>query len=128
MHLALAPSTSTHSMRLSALVSLLPLADLVFASPVSRDADSTNVTALGVLKPETYATIQALFNASQIPGGILALSSPKGDEVLPMGVKNITGEPVDKDVSCAWPRIGCCLADLSRRTGPSRPIPSSSPR
>lgn len=115
-------------MRLSALTSLFPLTNLVFASPVPRETDSANTTALGVLKPETYAMIQALFNASQIPGGILALSSPKGDEVLPMGVKTITGEPVDKDVSCAWPRVGCCLADLSRRTGPSRPIPSSSPR
>jgi hypothetical protein len=85
-------------MRPPAFVSLLPLAGLVSATPLPRQTNSTT-SSYGVLKPETYATIQALFNASQIPGGILAVSSPDGDEIIPMGIKTKSGVPVDENVS-----------------------------
>jgi hypothetical protein len=84
-------------MRLSLLAAILPLGTMGLAKPISRANSSTG--SRGVLKPETYTTIQALFNASGIPGGILAISSPDGDEVMPMGVKSQTGERVEDDVS-----------------------------
>ena len=86
--------------RLSSVLwlSLLPVA---LSSPLinGHAARQAPANASAILQPQTLAAIQNITTTMGIPGGIIAISSPKGDGVLTFGNRTVEGDPVTPDVS-----------------------------
>lgn len=108
-------------MLLKKYITLLPILG-VHAVPLSeRDHDESS----SLLKEETLEGIKALMTGSGIPGLTIAITSPKGDEIVNIGNATVFGDPVTDDVS----RLSTChpMRLIIRPIGLLDPIPSYSP-